>query len=112
MQFLLRKNFYLDTITFILSLKIVTSLHLQGSVNLLLTSMAAIDFLLLVCSILLFGIPSVSDYYREKYGNTTAADFNILYYGLGVGRQCDTHTPQPSTIKEGGLWCECRDGKP
>ena len=84
MQFLLRKNFfYLDTITFILSLKIVTSLHLQGSVNLLLTSMAAIDFLLLVCSILLFGIPSVSDYYREKYGNTTAADFNILYYGLG-----------------------------
>ena len=39
--------------------------------------MAAIDFLLLVCSILLFGIPSVSDYY------TTAADFNILKYRLG-----------------------------
>ena len=73
-----KKSFYLHTITFILSLKIVTtSLHLQGSVNLLLTSMAAIDFLLLVCSILLFGIPSVSDYY------TTAADFNILKYRLG-----------------------------
>ena len=57
-----------------------SALHFQGSVNLLLTSMAAIDFLLLVCSILLFGIPSVSEYYIE---NTIAKNFNIYHYGLG-----------------------------
>ncbi len=52
---------------------ITLGLHiaLQGSVNVLLTSMAAIDFVLLLCSLLLFGLPAITDEVIRHYGNQT-----------------------------------------
>ena len=38
----------------------------QGSVNILLTSMAAIDFLLLLCSLFLFGLPALADHWAKS----------------------------------------------
>ncbi len=42
----------------------------QGSVNVLLTSMAALDFLVLICAILMFGFPGITIYLRSRPQDT------------------------------------------
>ena len=76
-----------------LFLKVFFLFIFQGSVNVLLTSMALIDFLLLICSIIMCGIPAITSNLKIN-GNIRISLDDFLYsmtpYVYSVALSCQS----------------------